>query len=149
MIEELLLPAPDAHTAPFWAGCAEGELRVQRCAGCGRLRFPPRPVCPGCRSFDADWEALSGRGRIWSWVVVHRPVLPAYEPYLPYPVIVVELDEDPQLRMVGNVVAAPGAAIDSVDPDELSIGAPVEVAFEPAAADWLEQPLALPRWLPA
>ena len=137
-----LLPAPDQDAQPFWDFLTRHELRVQRCDGCGHLRFPPRPVCPACRSFDATWTELSGRGRIWSHVVVHRPVLPAYAPYLPYPVVVVELDEARHLRMVGNVVAEPGAPIDSVDPDAIAIGAPVEITFEAVADD-----VTLPRWL--
>jgi hypothetical protein len=139
---EPLLPAPDRDTGPFWEHLRAHELRVQRCDGCDHLRFPPRPVCPACRGFDATWARLSGRGRIWSHVVVHAPVLPAFEPHVPYPVVVVELDEAPHLRMVGNVVAAPGADIDSVDPGALVIGTPVEVTFHDLTPD-----VTLPRWL--
>jgi uncharacterized OB-fold protein len=147
MATDLLLPDPDEITAPFWAGCAEGELRVQRCDDCGRWRFPPRPMCPACRSFAASWTATAGRGTIWSFVVAHPPLLPAYAEHAPYPVVVVQLDEDPELRMVGNVVAAPGARIDSIAPADLAIGQPVSVTFEPVDADWLSTPVALPRWV--
>lgn len=140
-LPEPLLPAPDQDTAPFWEHLRAHELRVQQCDGCGHLRFPPRPVCPACRSFDATWTPLSGRGRIWSHVVVHRPVLPAFEPHLPYPVVVVELDEAPHLRMVGNVVAEPGAAIGSAEPGAIRIGASVQLAFEDVTDD-----VTLPRW---
>lgn len=137
-----LLPGPDQDTRPFWEHLRAHELRVQRCDGCGHLRFPPRPVCPACRSFEATWTQLSGRGTIWSHVLVHGPVLPAFDRSVPYPVVVVELDEAPHLRMVGNVVAEPGAAIDSVPPEAVAIGTPVEVAFEDLTDD-----VTLPRWL--
>jgi len=136
----LLLPAPDPVEAPFWDGCARGELVVQVCSGCGRLRFPPRPMCPACNSLDLHWRALSGSGRIWSFVIAHPPLLPAYLERAPYPVIVVELDEHPTLRMVGALVARPGEPLDVAT---LSIGAPVHVAFERI------DDVTLPRWLVA
>ncbi len=136
-----LLPVPDEDSAPFWDGCAMGELRVQRCARCRRRRMPPRPMCPWCQSLDATWELTSGRGRIWSFVVPHPPLLAAYAAVAPYNVIVVELDEDPSIRFVGNLVATADGALDEVDPTTLHIGEPVEVCFAPIADG-----IAFPRW---
>jgi uncharacterized OB-fold protein len=136
-----LLPEPDDDSAPFWDGCAAGELRVQRCASCGRTRMPPRPMCPWCRSRDANWEATSGRGRVWSFVVAHPPLLAAYAEQAPYNVVVVELEEDPSIRFIGNVVADPDGRLDDVHPSTLEIGQPVEVCFA-APVDGI----ALPRW---
>lgn len=98
-------------------------------------------MCPHCRSLDAEWRPVSGRGSIWSFVVVHPPVLPAYADVAPYPVVVVALAEDPSLRMVGNLVAADGAAINSVDPASIRIGDAVRVSF--AVVDDVH----LPRWV--
>jgi uncharacterized protein len=142
--DELLLPQPDEDTEPFWTWCARGELRVQRCAACGTLRFPPRPMCFSCTSLDHDWEPLSGHGTIWSFAVAHPPVLPAYQQFAPYPVVVVQLAEQESLRMVGNVVAGPGAAINSVDPATLEIGLPVEVDLETTG----DPEIGMPRWIP-
>jgi uncharacterized protein len=64
----MLRPVTDTDGAPFWEYAARGELRVQACAGCGELRFPPRPCCPHCQSFEAEWRRVSGRGRVWSYV---------------------------------------------------------------------------------
>ena len=50
----MMLPVPDDVSRPFWDGCAAGELRMQACGACGRLRFPPRPMCPWCRSTDVE-----------------------------------------------------------------------------------------------
>ena len=75
--------------SPFWQGCARGELLVQACAHCGRRRMPPRPMCPYCRSTKRRWEATSGRATVWSYVVVHPPLLPAYAELAPYNVVVV------------------------------------------------------------
>jgi uncharacterized OB-fold protein len=139
---EFLLPDLDDDSRGFWEGCAAGELRVQRCTACGQRQFPPRQQCPTCRSFDLDWEVVSGRATVWSFVVPHPPLLPAYAALAPYNVIVVALDEDPTLRMVGNLVSAPGAPIDSVDPATITIGEPVVVCF-----DRVTDEIALPRWV--
>ncbi|MDX3567434.1 zinc ribbon domain-containing protein, partial [Streptomyces scabiei] len=59
----MLTPAVDEDGAPFWEYAARGELRIQACADCGELRFPPRPCCPHCRSFATTWRRVGGRGR--------------------------------------------------------------------------------------
>jgi uncharacterized OB-fold protein len=137
-----LTPVIDEDGAPFWSYAAQGQLRVQACASCDELRFPPRPCCPHCQSFDTTWRRMSGRGRIWSYVLPHPPLLPGYAEQAPYNAVVVELADAPHIRLVGNVVAAPDAPLNSVDPARLRIGAPVRVAFT-AAGDGF----AVPRWL--
>lgn len=141
---DLLLPEIDGETAPFWEAAQRGELVVQRCDGCGRLRFPPRPACPWCQSFESSWAVMSGNATVWSYVVPHPPLLPAYAELAPYNVVVVALEEDPTIRMVGNLVAAADAPINSVDPATIEIGAPVRVVFQQVADD-----VALPRWVRA
>lgn len=142
MISGMVLPdADDPDAGPFWAAARERRLVVQRCGACGTLRFPPHAFCNRCHHHDADWTQLSGRGRIWSYVTVHSPTMPAYEPFTPFPVIVVELEEDRSIRMVGNILSDEQAPINSVDPACLSIGLPVEVMFQEVAAD-----IVLPQW---
>ncbi|CCB75064.1 conserved protein of unknown function [Streptantibioticus cattleyicolor NRRL 8057 = DSM 46488] len=142
---EPLLPQPDDDGAPFWRYAARGELRVQACADCGRLRFPPRPCCPHCQSFADEWRRMSGRGRVWSYVVPHPPLLPAYAAQAPYNVIVVELADDPRIRLVGNLVTSPDARLNSLDPVRLRIGAAVRVCFHRAVHR--TGGLTVPRWL--
>lgn len=142
MIAEPLLPLVDDDSAPFWEGCAAGELRIQRCAVCGRLRFPPRPMCPWCQSLESSWPVMSGRGTIWSWVVPHPPLLPAYEAVAPYVVVVVSLDEEPGLRLVGNLVASADGPINEVDRATIEIGEPVRVVFQHVGEE-----IVLPRWM--
>lgn len=127
------LPLADADTRPYWDAAARGTLVMQRCASCRHWRFPPRPMCPRCRSFEHEWAPVSGRGTVVSFVVVHGPVLPAFADRVPYAVALIELEEDPQLRVVGNVLDAA--------PAELRIGGAVRVAFEATEAGF-----ALPQW---
>jgi uncharacterized protein len=142
--EGFILPLRDDDSGPFWEGTKAGELRMQRCGGCGRLRFPPRPMCPWCRSMESDWPVMSGRGTIWSFVVAHPPLLPAYAALAPYNVIVVALEEDPTIRLVGNLVASDDGPINDIDPSTIEIGQPVRVVFQE-----LDEDTVLPRWKPA
>ncbi|AZM53857.1 hypothetical protein DMA15_15795 [Streptomyces sp. WAC 01529] len=141
--EPLLMPTVDEDGTPFWTYAARGELRIQTCAEptCGEPRFPPRPCCPHCQSFATRWQKTSGRGRIWSYVVPHPPLLPAYAAHAPYNAIVVELADAPRIRLVGNLVASPDAPLNSVDPARLRIGARVQVVF--ADLDGIT----VPRWI--
>lgn len=129
------LPEPDADSAPFWEACGRHELRVQRCGDCGFRRHPPRPRCPDCGSFAVEWEQLSGRGEVYSWVVAHPPVLPAFQERVPFAVVLVALAEDPRLRLLGN--------LQGCEPGNVRIGLPVEVSFEE-----LGDGVTLPQWRP-
>ncbi|MYW19063.1 hypothetical protein GT039_26670 [Streptomyces sp. SID2955] len=133
----MLSPVTDTDGAPFWEYAASGELRVQTCGDCGEPRFPPRPCCPHCQSFANVWRPVAGRGRIWSYVVPHPPLLPGYAEQAPYNVVVVELEEAPRIRLVGNVVARAGAPLDSVDPACLRIGARVQAVFSGGLPQWV------------
>ena len=137
-----LLPPVDDVSRPFWDGAAAGELRVQQCGECGRLRFPPRPMCPSCQSLRADWKTMSGQGTVYSFVVPHPPLLPAYAELAPYNVVLVALAEEPTIRMVGNLVSEADAPINSVDPSTIEIGEPVRAVFTEIGED-----IALLRWV--
>jgi len=76
-------------------------------------------------------------------VVPHPPLLPAYAEFAPYNVIVVELDEDPKIRMVGNLVESADAPLNSIDPHTVEIGEPVQVVFTQV------EDMVLPRWVRA
>jgi uncharacterized OB-fold protein len=140
----MILPdVEDVDAGPFWAAAKKNRLVAQKCGACGRLRLPPHPFCSACRSESVDWVDLSGRGRLWSFIVHHGPTLPAYQPFAPFPVIVVELDEDRRLRLTGNIVASEGAAINSLDPARLKIGMPLRVTFQQV------DDVTLPYWMAA
>jgi uncharacterized OB-fold protein len=142
MSQGYLIPPIDESNAGFWEATRRGELCVEQCVACERLRFPPGPMCPSCHATERRWALVSGRGSIWSFVVPHPPLLPEFSELAPYNVIVVSLEEDPSLRMVGNLVNQAGDAIDVVDPGRIEIGAPVRVVFE-----GVSESLHLPRWV--
>jgi uncharacterized OB-fold protein len=92
-----LLPMVTAENAPFWDGLVDGRLLAQVCASCGAARFPIAPICPHCGSEAADWQELSGRGTVFSWVRYHRSYLPEFVDLLPYVVALVQLDGGPRM----------------------------------------------------
>jgi uncharacterized OB-fold protein len=142
MSQPVLLPLIDDEAAPFWEGARRGELRMQKCAESGRLIFPPRPMSPWGAHSEPVWTTVSGRGTIWSFVVPHPPLLPQFAELAPYNVIVVALDEDPTIRLIGNLVTSEGGAINEIDPETIEIGAPVRVVFERVTEE-----VSLPRWV--
>ena len=125
------LPQQDALTTPFWDACQQGVLEVSGCADCGHRFLPPGPCCPSCWSARLSPREVSGRGRVFSFVVYRRsyhPAIPA-----PYVVALIELDEGP--RLISNIV---GCA-----PEAVSIDMPVQVRFEQVGD------FKLPRFEPA
>jgi uncharacterized OB-fold protein len=107
----------------FWEAAAEGRLVAQRCGACGKLRHPPRPMCPECHSLDAKIVDLAGTGTIYSYALLHHPRHPDFD----YPVIAVLVDLDEGVRMVSNLVDA--------EPQDVRVGMPVRVTFAPTAED--------------
>ncbi len=114
-----LLPPITEINRPYWDGARAGELRLQVCDSCGKPRFPDAPLCPHCLASESHWQAMSGRGHVWSWITMHQNYLPAFTDQLPYIVLFVVLDEGPRM-MCGLAGDSAGLAIDK----------PVEVVFE-------------------
>ncbi|MBI2207241.1 MAG: Zn-ribbon domain-containing OB-fold protein [Candidatus Rokubacteria bacterium] len=126
---DLPLPAVTPETAPYWDGARDGKLLLQRCLACRAVRFYPRRTCPACWSPDVEWIEASGRGRIASFTVIHRPPAPAFAGRVPYVVALIDLDEGP--RMMANVVGDRAL--------EVAIDDAVEVIFEARGAVALPQ----------
>lgn len=114
------LPAPSALTRTFWDGLKAGELRLQRCEDCNRYVFYPRPACPNCMSERLVWQTLSGRGSVYTFTIVRRAMIPAFQAEVPYVFAIVELDEGP--RLPTNIV---GCA-----PESVRVDMPVKAAYD-------------------
>jgi uncharacterized protein len=128
------LPRIDEESKGFWEACQRHELYLQRCRGCGALRYYPRALCPSCLSDRIEWVRASGKGTVYTFTVTYQNQAPGFRDALPYVMAYVELDEG--VRMLTNIV---GCA-----PAEVRIGMPVEVVFEDVT------PLiALPKFRPA
>lgn len=132
------LPAPASEplTAPYWVGTRAGRLVIQRCRGCGGWQWGPEWVCHRCHSFDLAWEEVPPCGRIYSWERPHHPVHPALNGHTPYIIVLVELPQAGNVRMVGNLLGDPR--------QEIGIAAEVEAVFEPH--DEADPPYTLVQW---
>ena len=119
------LPDADRELGPFFAAAKAHRLVVQRCDGCGALRFPPRELCSQCLATGATWVPVSGRGEIFSYNVMHQIYHPAFATEVPYAIVVVKLAEGP--KITSNLVDCPT--------DQIRIGMPVEVVFEEASPE--------------
>jgi hypothetical protein len=128
------LPVPDPESRPFWEAAKDGRLLIQRCASTGAYQFPPTTFCPGGLE-RPEWVEASGKGRVFSWIVVRHPVpKDVYADEVPYAVALVTLDEG--CRMVANLVG--------VDVDAIEADMPVKVAFRPVTNE-----ITLPVFEPA
>jgi uncharacterized OB-fold protein len=114
-------PVPDEFSAPYWQGANDGKLVLPRCAN-GHLSYPPAPTCPHCGSDDLTPTEVPGTGTLYSFTVVRQSADPAFADDLPYVVALVELDAQPGLRLLTNVVEC--------DPDDLAVGMAVDACFE-------------------
>ncbi|OBG92380.1 DNA-binding protein [Mycobacterium sp. E3251] len=119
-----LAPSPSTESHAFWTGGARGQLMIYRCRACGHFFHPPGPACWRCRSTDVGPEPVSGRATVAAYTVNRQPWIPGLDP--PYIVAMVELEDEPDVRLITNVV--------DVSRDDIHVGLPVEVFFE----DWTE-----------
>ena len=127
------LPIPSQLSEPFWAACKNHELKIQRCQSCGAFRFPPAILCPECLSREVEWQKVSGRGKIFSFVVYRRLYHPAFKADLPYTVAVIELEEG--ARLLSNIV--------DISPEKVRCDMPVEVIFQDVTPE-----VTLPKFRP-
>lgn len=133
-------PVPDELSRPFWEAAARGELAIQRCDGCGRYQHPPRPLCERCAGSRFSYPAVSGHGRVHGYTTNHQRNVAGFEDAVPYVNLIVELEEQPMLCLVGDLPADEAGWV--------AVGAPVEVRFEPFA-DAAGAAIALPQFGPA
>ena len=115
------LPRANAQTQAYWDGCAQGELRYQRCAQCGHVQCIPRSLCDQCQSRDLQWNASKREGTVLTFTTVHRAPLPVFKDMVPYVIAIVDLDEG--FRVMAN-------ALPAVQQGALEIGARVRIGFK-------------------
>lgn len=116
----LPLPQPTEEAQPFFDALAEGRLVIQRCTACRTLGHPPKAMCSCCQSTTFEWQPMSGKGEVYSYVVTHQAVHPAFANHTPMATVEVQLVEGP--RLTSNLI--------DVAPADLRIGLPVEAVFE-------------------
>ena len=120
---KLPVPVADEASEPFYRGAREGKLMLERCTTCGACRLPGRERCPDCWAEASEWVAASGRGKLYTYGIMHQQYHPAFADELPYNYAIVELEEGP--RLVTNVIDCANEA--------LRVDMPVEAVFDPVS----------------
>lgn len=129
------LPAVDDLNRAFFTA---GRLVLQRCEACGTVQHPPEEVCYRCQGMRFAGVESAGRGQICSYVVAHHPVSPLLGERVPYGIVLVQLDDYPEIRVLGNVV--------NLAAEELRIGLPLRVTFEEVLDAEGGERLLIPQW---
>ncbi|MDE0930273.1 MAG: OB-fold domain-containing protein [Halioglobus sp.] len=120
MIANRTMPVVDPSEAHFWCGGKEGRLLISRCQSCSEYIHPTGPICPACLSREIKPEAVSGKAVISTFTINYQAWFPDLE--VPYVVAIVELEEQPSVRLMTNIVGC--------DLESVHIGMKVRVIFK-------------------
>ena len=138
----------DQDNLAFYTWCGKGELRLQQCTSCGLKRYPPTTACPWCASPHSTWEAVAGRGTLYSYGEVHHAIQPVFREFAPYLLLLVELEEQRDhpapydgLRITGNLADADGQLASADLVRQVGIGSLLKVVFIS-----IGNGIALPLW---
>ena len=115
-------PISQYYSAFFWEYAKRHQLAIQRCDHCLRYQHWPTPVCRNCSSFELSPSVVSGRGTLYSYTVAMQSFHPYFDDRIPLILAVIELDEQPGLKLVANLVEC--------TEETVQIGMPVEVVFQ-------------------
>jgi uncharacterized protein len=127
------LPKINSDNAPFWQGCRNRQLKFQKCAACGHVRWPASMICPKCHTRETEWIVAGGHGTVYSYAVYHVAYHAGFAGDLPYVVAIVELDEGPHL--LTNLV--------DCSPEEVTCGMEVVPAWHEVTPE-----VTLPKFKP-
>jgi len=148
MGSRLHIEAADADNLAYFAHCARHDFHLQSCTACRKLRYPPTSACPWCATLASEWQAVPGTGRVHSLTVVQSALSPAFREFVPYAVLLVDLDtqlghleSDDALRVIGNLCTPDGRLAPAGDVGAVRIGRRVRMVFTDVAPG-----LALPQW---
>jgi uncharacterized OB-fold protein len=130
------IPIPQPESDNYWEGAKAGELRLRHCDDCNQAYFYPRNICPDCGNNNTSWITASGKAKIHTFAIVHRPPHPGFMDDIPYVPAIVELEEGP--RMATQIVNV------EADPSKISIDMEVKVVFESITDE-----ISLPKFEPA
>ncbi len=127
------IPKTTPWSSPFWDGCRRHELLIQRCKNCNKLIFYPKLFCPYCLGTELEWVRSSGRGRVYTYAIIHSYCPTEFMEDIPYIVAVIELEEG--VRMMSNIIGCPL--------DKIKCDMEVEVVF-----DAVNEEITLPKFKP-
>jgi uncharacterized OB-fold protein len=144
----LTLDDLEVENLAYFGHCAEHHFHLQRCKPCNLLHYPPGTGCPWCGSADQVWEPVEGKGAVHAYNEVHHAIQPAFKPFTPYMVLLVDLDvqkgqpsEHEAIRVAGNLCNPDGTLARPEMVARVGIGTRVRMVFTDVAPG-----LSLPQW---
>lgn len=144
----LTLDDLDGENLAYFKHCAAHEFHLQHCSVCDLVRYPPTTACPWCMNPNSTWVPIEGKGTVHSYTEVHHAIQPAFKPFTPYMILLVDLDtqkgrpsEHEALRVVGNLATPDGKLAPPELVRSVGIGTRVRMVFSDVAPG-----LALPQW---
>ncbi len=100
------------------------RLEAAKCASCGRIHFPPRVVCMGCRGRTFATVTLAREGTLETFTVI-RVAPSGFADLAPYAVGIVALDDGVKIT----------TQVADCDPARLAIGQRVRLEFRKVQQD--------------
>lgn len=144
----LFVDDTDIENIEYFKYCGQHEFRLQKCKGCGLLRYPPGTACPWCAGADFEWVPVEARGEVHSYGEVHHAIQPSFRGHTPYMILLVDLDTqkgqptaDEALRVAGNLVTADGELAPPEMVRRVGIGSRLRMVFVDAG-----EGIAIPQW---
>lgn len=130
----------DNSNLAYFKHCADHQFHLQKCDGCGLIRYPVAEGCSWCGGADATWTPVEGKGEVHSYTEIHHAIQPAFKTHVPYMVLLVDLDtqkgaptEHEALRIIANLVTADGVLAPPEVVARVGIGSRVRMVFTDVA----------------
>ena len=130
-----ILPAINEQNREFFTS---GKTVIQACQNCKTVQHPPEDVCHACQGTELEWRTCTGKGTVYSHTVVEHPIPAPLKERVPYTVLLVSLDDYPEIRILGNAV--------NIEPENVAIGQKVQAVFETIEDKKAEVTLNIPQW---
>ncbi|WP_301109310.1 OB-fold domain-containing protein [Sporosarcina sp.] len=131
------IPLKDQINQAYWDAADQHTLVLQKCNDCQAYAQPPGPTCATCGSVNVGWEEMGNdvKASVYSYVISYRPFLPGFQDDLPTVIVLAQLDDVPEVKIMGNIL--------NCDEKAVQIGMPIQMTWIDITED-----RALPQWVP-
>lgn len=94
------------------------RLEAVKCKKCGKVLFPPRLICPACKSREFENTQIGDKGKVEAFTII-RVAPSQFTDLSPYSVAIVNVGDDVKIL----------CQIADCEPEDLKIGMPVKIEF--------------------
>ena len=94
-------PTIDIDSKTYWDAAKNKKLMIQYSLDTKEYFLYSKQLINTTDSKNVEWREVSGKGKIYSYTVVHAPAGPAFKDDTPYIVASIELEEG--ARIISNI----------------------------------------------